>query len=234
MPRDHWEHNDLNPRGRRLYGNTETSPRLKRMGRDRRRMGGSSRPGWLIASAIIAAAAGFVYFRAGLASATLDGAHEPAKTRALLHPPKRPPEAVITLSPEPAVPFPPSGLEIRHTRYTFDPHNGPFSIDARTIETAHVVVRVYSWSTDKPVATVYLDRGTFHRSVLPPGGYRFRIAYGDNWNGDEKLFGPSTTVQRTERPSAIVRNGRSSSGFVLQLNPPTGNLPATQTGAWSF
>jgi hypothetical protein len=147
---------------------------------------------------------------------------------------RKPPATIATYEPGENVAFPTSGRELRHEKFVFSPSNAPLSLDATTIPRAHAVVRIYEWSSDKPIATVYLDRGAVHETYLAPGDYRLRFAYGDRWQGDEKLFGLTTEVSRTERPiSMIYANGRRQ-GHRILLVSPVGNLPANPESTWRF
>ncbi len=241
MPRDHWDHPGLDARGRKpsqrtgkLYGLDEVSPRLRAFKGAKPAQGPSSIKGWLIASAIVMAAVGIVSTRRHNISLEAPSTPNVARIPKLPIGGPRRPEVISAISPKPEAPFPPSGYELRHKRYSFRPDNGPVEIDARLISPKHVVVRIYDWDSDQPVSTIYMDRGAVHKTVLPPGNYRFRIAVGDTWEGDQALFGPATRVQRTEKPSIISRTSHSVTGFVLQLSPPAGNLPAEQTSSWDF
>lgn len=227
MPRDHWDHEYLNPRGATVH----------RLGQSRRPQMGparSSARAWLIASAL---AGGLVFV--GNHARELNSRHAPTRGdepnsgfAALTA--RKPPETVAAYEPGIKAQFPTSGRELRHEKFVFSPANAPLSIDATTIPRAHAVVRIYEWSSDRPIATIYLDRGAIHETFLAPGDYRLRMAYGDRWQGDEKLFGLSTEVSRTERPITMTYANGTRLGHKILLVSPTGNLPANPENAWRF
>lgn len=139
---------------------------------------------------------------------------------------KTPPVKEVYSPDDSGIAFPPTGLEIWHINQNWRAKTAPFSIDARSIGNRHLVARIYKWSDDTPVATIYLDDGDIHKTQLALGKYRLRTARGDNWHGDLKLFGPGTRVSETEVPLSFEENANGVMGKIVELRGRIdGNLP---------
>ena len=86
-----------------------------------------------------------------------------------------------------------------------------------TAPSSRFVVSVRNWYNDQPVATIYLETNTVVTEDLPAGRYRVLIARGQQWAGDQRLFGPDTQVDEVREPISLERYGSRAVGHILYL-----------------
>jgi hypothetical protein len=54
----------------------------------------------------------------------------------------------------------------------------------------HVYVKVEGWDDPRVVCCFFVRRGRSAETAIPPGTYRLKVACGERWYGEKRLFGP--------------------------------------------
>lgn len=84
---------------------------------------------------------------------------------------------------------------------------------------------VFLRASDAETATMagYVRGGAFFRLLVPPGDWQIRIASGEDWQGEGKLFGAATQWTDLPRPLSFGAGEARMNGHVLTLaNGPDG------------
>lgn len=109
----------------------------------------------------------------------------------------------------------------------------PFQIKAPA--GSNFVVKLDDASTLQPALTIFVRGGETVKVHVPLGTYVVKYAFGENWYGDNDLFGPETRYSRAERPFVFQKEGGQYTGYSLTLSEPAkGNLKAAGINADEF
>ncbi|MEI7995037.1 MAG: hypothetical protein WCH01_09065 [Methylococcaceae bacterium] len=96
-------------------------------------------------------------------------------------------------------------------------------------EKAHYFVKLFSADSNKTVQTVFVRSGETVTTKVPLGSYGIKYAAGQNWNGDQQLFGEETQFFEAEKRFDFIREGNEIQGFRIELIlQPGGNLSTRQ------
>lgn len=99
----------------------------------------------------------------------------------------------------------------------------------------HCLIKLYDWNTNAPVLSVFIRSGESTEIKVPVGDYRAKVASGETWQGEQKLFGPDTDYSEFDKRLEFVVSGDQLVGKQLELTPrPHGNLHRTKISAADF
>jgi TPR repeat protein len=92
-------------------------------------------------------------------------------------------------------------------------------------ENLHYYIKMTDWSTDKVVQTMFIRAGSSLNVKVPLGSFRIKYAVGDNWQGEQNLFGEKTAFYKADKRFDFARHGNTISGHEIELIlQPGGNL----------
>ena len=82
----------------------------------------------------------------------------------------------------------------------------------------NMIVKLEDWETGKVVCWFFVKEGKTFETPIPEGNYRFKIATGKNWYGEEHLFGREASY------SSISNNVKipTRTIYTLNLTPSVG------------
>lgn len=87
----------------------------------------------------------------------------------------------------------------------------------------------------RTILTAYIVGGRRFETSMPLGTYRLRYASGKVWYGEGKLFGPDTIYSEAKTDFRFSFDGRSYSGFTVELiRQVGGNLPTRRIDPSTF
>ena len=99
----------------------------------------------------------------------------------------------------------------------------PFKVIA-TSDTNYLI-KLTDWTSDAPVASLFVRAGEEAQIGIPPGSYRVKVASGQKWYGEVLRFGPDTNYSKVESPMSFRIEGNQLLGRSLQMQLVThGNL----------
>jgi len=124
----------------------------------------------------------------------------------------------------PPLPLPPHGETVRWYSGDCLP-----VLNVVTPQGGHTFVKVESWDTGSPVATLFVHSGMKASVNLPPGSYRIKFAVGETWYGNKYLFGPPTQCSVAKEPCTLnvspTANGQQFDEITIELQKQiNGNL----------
>ncbi|MFD1796370.1 hypothetical protein FQV27_00590 [Paracoccus aurantiacus] len=70
----------------------------------------------------------------------------------------------------------------------------------------------------EPEMAAYVRGGSFFRLLVPPGDWRISIASGQQWQGEERLFGPETNWTELSDPLNFMAGNATMNGHVLSID----------------
>ena len=77
--------------------------------------------------------------------------------------------------------------------------------------------------TGAPALAAYIEGGTFFKVLVPPGKFTVRFAAGEDWQGEDALFGAETEQFEMSQPLSFAVTGfNTKSGHVLDLTKTMG------------
>ncbi len=127
-----------------------------------------------------------------------------------------------------AVPFPANGYTLLHVRPGPQP-TAPLTLQTAPDLSRRWIATLRDWSTDDLVATVYLEGNSVATVQVPGGRYRLVVANGEEWWGDEALFGRDTEYLQASDPVALTAYPDHSVGRLIYMmrsaNPNMTMLP---------
>lgn len=81
-----------------------------------------------------------------------------------------------------------------------------------------------------PVMAGYIRGGTFFRLLVPPGTWHVRFAHGEEWKGDETLFGPATEWTDVDEPMTFGASVSRKHGYIIRLEERDGRMQVASAG----
>ena len=84
-------------------------------------------------------------------------------------------------------------------------------------EKAHYFVKLFSTAKNETVQTVFVRSGETVTTKVPLGSYGIKYAAGQNWKGDQQLFGEETQFFEAEKRFNFVKEGNQIQGFRIEL-----------------
>lgn len=81
-----------------------------------------------------------------------------------------------------------------------------------------------------PVMAGYIHGGTFFRLLVPPGTWTVRFAHGQDWHGDDALFGPLTEWTRMKEPMTFGASVARKHGHIIRLIETEGRMRIVSAG----
>ncbi|MFX0544126.1 hypothetical protein ACEWPL_001085 [Roseovarius sp. S1116L3] len=78
---------------------------------------------------------------------------------------------------------------------------------------------------DTPSLAAFIEGGDFFKVLVPPGTFRVAFAAGDEWQGEEDLFGPGAQTWRFELPDPLTFQTRGYDTKAGHLVDLVGVLP---------
>ncbi|MER5171321.1 hypothetical protein [Thioclava kandeliae] len=98
-----------------------------------------------------------------------------------------------------------------------------FPLIVKTAADRDAYLELWAEGGDHPVLTAYARAGQPFRVLVPPGSYHIRAFSGQDWQGEDKLFGKETT--ETDLSGALefsVEGYARKEGWIVDLaNPET-------------
>jgi hypothetical protein len=99
---------------------------------------------------------------------------------------------------------------------------------------ANYFIKVVSVQGEE-VSSFYMEGGTSRKVNVPFGSYRIKYASGQNWCGNEELFGQKTLLSEADQTFDFGIVGDQLVGYSVELIPQSqGNLSTTQIGRGDF
>lgn len=125
---------------------------------------------------------------------------------------------------KPEVPLPNNGAVHRFTKAKA---MAPLQI-VTAGEAAHYLVKLSPWQGGKPVLTVFVRAGKSVDLEVPLGSYRIKYAAGEEWQGDQALFGEATEFYEADKRFDFVRTKHGIRGYTIELILQAGGNLATR------
>lgn len=99
----------------------------------------------------------------------------------------------------------------------------------------NVLVKIIDPHFLQPVLTVFVRANETIEIKMPLGEYALKYAMGENWYGDDRLFGDSTTYKRADKILDFTKNATGFSGHQIILQQQIdGNLHSEDIEAKDF
>lgn len=99
----------------------------------------------------------------------------------------------------------------------------PFNIE--TEPGTNYFIKLVDADTGNTAVTVFVQGGQSVSTKVPLGIYEFRYASGENWYGENNLFGPQTVYMKANDRFSFHRNGQEIVGHTVTLiNQIDGNM----------
>jgi hypothetical protein len=122
----------------------------------------------------------------------------------------------------------------RYVRVSRDDPQPPFKITTRT-GGPHCLLKLYDVGTGTPTVAVFIRSGESVEVKVPVGTYRAKLASGERWYGEERLFGPDTDYAQFDSLMEFEVRGNQLVGKSMELTPVLhGNLRRTKISAANF
>ena len=91
----------------------------------------------------------------------------------------------------------------------------------------HYFVKLTDWNTDTLIQTIFIRAGHTAETTVPLGSYRLKYAAGENWQGEDELFGDETIFSKAEKRFDFAQEGNNVSGYTVELILQTGGNLST-------
>lgn len=125
---------------------------------------------------------------------------------------------------EPILSLPKTGLMRSLQKYDRRTVLAPFKV-VTAAGSPNYYVKVVDWATHAPVLVFFIRSGEVASVRMPLGKYEMRYVAGENWYGEEYLFGPDTQYQRAEDCLSFYTEGNKIAGYTIELiKQAEGNL----------
>ena len=114
-------------------------------------------------------------------------------------------------------PLPASGF---HASYIPSYRGGPEDLPPLKVVTnpgANYFLKLYNWSSERPILSIFVRGGEKIEVGVPPGTYQIKIASGGTWYGEDMRFGPGTAYSVVDQPSEFTIKGDRLIGKTLRL-----------------
>ena len=131
--------------------------------------------------------------------------------------------------------YPPPEEITTQLLYLADNYSGiaPFNISVASDKNFYVKLRRINDSTD--VMTILVKRGDTFIGKAPLGVFELVYASGNNWYGEDLIFGPSTQYQQSDNDFVFRKEGRTIKGKTITLKPVRdGNMRTRKVSADQF
>lgn len=95
-----------------------------------------------------------------------------------------------------------------------------FPLQVKTLGPQDYYVTLINVESGETVLVAYIEGGRFFRVLVPPGTFEVRFAYGNNWQGEDALFGPDGKTVFFDMPDPLtfgVRNFNTKGGHLVDL-----------------
>ncbi len=130
--------------------------------------------------------------------------------------------------------LPRSGMFKRYVRVSRDDPQPPLKITTRT-GGPHCLLKLYEVGTGTPTVAVFIRSGETVEVKVPVGTYRAKLASGERWYGEERLFGHDTDYAQFDSLMEFEVRGNQLVGKSIELTPVLhGNLRRTKISAANF
>ncbi len=106
---------------------------------------------------------------------------------------------------------------------------GPTTVELvmpNSVPSKEWVLRIFDWTTRKPIDTVYGASGSTLNLDVPSGAYGFTALSGNEWDGQNFDIRPS--IQTSKIPF-VVRNGAQPDVHILGEAAAVAGIPLTQS-----
>ncbi|WP_207102694.1 hypothetical protein [Paracoccus shandongensis] len=81
-----------------------------------------------------------------------------------------------------------------------------------------------------PVMVGYIHGGAFFRLLVPPGTWAVRFAHGEEWQGEDALFGPETGWIALNQPLTFEAGVARRQGHIIRLIESGGQVRVASLG----
>ena len=124
-----------------------------------------------------------------------------------------PTREVEAIKPMPTVAKPSSGLYTQN----FNGQQAIAPLEIRTESGSDYYVKVVNAANDNDTLAIYIHGGETVEVEVPLGNYEIRYASGNNWYGDQELFGSDTAFNKADELFNFVDTGYQVSGYTITL-----------------
>lgn len=98
-----------------------------------------------------------------------------------------------------------------------------FPLQVKTAPGRDYYLTLTDTTTGAPSLAAYIEGGKFFKVLVPPGTFAVRFAAGNDWQGEEALFGAETERFEVSQPLSFTVTGfNTKSGHILDLTKTTG------------
>lgn len=138
---------------------------------------------------------------------------------------------VNTISKVEKLDLPPNG-EINY--FTLDEPIAPLKI--KSDKNTNYFIKLVEKNTKETAVTIFLHGGNQVETKVPLGLYEFRYASGNNWYGEERLFGTYTTYFKADKElEFFITDDNVIMGHTLELiKQRDGNMQTYNIGKQQF
>lgn len=113
----------------------------------------------------------------------------------------------------PSVPRPMSGLYSQN----LNQQQAIAPLEIQSQPGSDYFVKVTNQSTGEDVSTIYIRGGENASITVPLGTYEIKYASGENWYGEDKLFGKDTTYSKADELFTFSDTGYQITGYTITL-----------------
>ncbi|OJU91226.1 MAG: hypothetical protein BGO19_16565 [Acinetobacter sp. 38-8] len=100
---------------------------------------------------------------------------------------------------------------------------------------AYYWVKIDNAYTGEHLVSYFIRSGDTLNVKLPLGNYTIKYAYGQQWYGEEHLFGASTGYAKADKVFKFRSNGNKYNGYTVELiTQPYGNLSTSNINKSDF
>ncbi len=103
-----------------------------------------------------------------------------------------------------------------------------FPLQVKTLPGRNYYLTLRDVESGRDVLAAFIRGGAFFRVLVPPGTFSVRFAFGREWQGEERLFGPGTLtgILEIEKPLTFATRGLGTkAGHLIDLRrDPQGQL----------
>ena len=93
-----------------------------------------------------------------------------------------------------------------------------FPLQVKTLGPQGYYVTLTDVETERAVLAAYIEGGRFFRVLVPPGTFRVRFVYGNVWQGEEALFGETSSIFDVPEPLRFGVSGfNTKEGHLIDL-----------------
>lgn len=123
------------------------------------------------------------------------------------------------------IPLPASGLLRVREQAAMPLQLAPVRIE-NACESRHVLVKFVEPATGRSILSAFVRAGESAYFKVPLGTYELRYAAGDQWSGEQTLFGADTIYRKLGGHYSFAREGQKILGYTFRLDmTPGGSSP---------